>query len=469
MEREEGKRGLWTGRVAVIVGSAIVGVLSNSIQTPFFTLPEGSFGFLPGSHFSIAGTVVTAVALLLMALASRRSPAFVRAIPYLGLVLTAIGLLALAGSGAAPLLLMAAAVLIGTGVAFGFGFWIVVTAGFGYKVAVLVLAGFRALSALGAWAARAVGSFELWVGLLAVIFLFSVPLTVLSARHSASWREADTASSAPAGSAAAMRLRPSIIFVCVFGFASGAQRAFCQIEHVAMLSAVLFGCTLAGVALALAVVRLVPHGFETRTVRIAMLTALATLYLAFPFAPESSWPVFFGLGDVLYVAATMHMNFATVAATRDDSPATLVVLGLFKGCVFLSAGLGFAASNGLHAFLGRSTTGLLTLSLVVMYLIMLGALPSLLHRTESQAALVDLTEQQIRSNAALRKVYGLSDREMDIVVLTLAGSSASSVAEKLYISENTVKTHLKRIYAKLDVHSKEELRTLVTECVRGSS
>ena len=156
MEREEGKRGLWTGRVAVIVGSAIVGVLSNSIQTSFFTLPEGSFGFLPGSHFSIAGTVVTAVALLLMALASRRSPAFVRAIPYLGLVLTAIGLLALAGSGAAPLLLMAAAVLIGTGVAFGFGFWIVVTAGFGYKVAVLVLAGFRALSALGAWAARAV-------------------------------------------------------------------------------------------------------------------------------------------------------------------------------------------------------------------------------------------------------------------------------------------------------------------------
>lgn len=445
----------------------MVGVLSNSIQTSFFTLPEGSFGFLSGSHFSMAGTVVTAVALLLMALASRRSSAFMRAVPYLGLGLTAAGLAALGGSGGAPLLLVAAALLIGTGVAFGFGFWIVITAGFGYDAAVLVLVGFRALSAVGAWAARAIGSFELWVGLLAMIFLLSVPLTMVNARHCDAWREIGCSVSPSAGSAAIARLRPSLIFVCVFGFASGAQRAFCQIEHVAMLSAVLLICTLAGVALALAIARLAPHGFETRAVRVAMLTGLATLYLAFPFAPEASWPAFFGLGDVLYVAATMHMNFSTVAATRDDPPATLVALGLFKGCVFLSAGLGFAASNGLHAFLGRSTTGLLTLSLVVVYLVMLGALPSLLRRADNQATLVGLTEQQIRSNTTLRKAYGLSDREMDVVILALGGSSASSVAEKLYISENTVKTHLKRIYAKLNVHSREELRDLVTECVQG--
>ena len=35
------------------------------------------------------------------------------------------------------------------------------------------------------------------------------------------------------------------------------------------------------------------------------------------------------------------------------------------------------------------------------------------------------------------------------------------IAEELFVSENTVRTHSKRIYAKLDIHKKQELRDLV--------
>lgn len=469
MESREEKEGTWARRASVVVGSALVGVLSNSIQTSFFTLPEQSFGVLPGSYFSIFGTVVTALALLAMALVARRSPKFVRAVPYLGLVLTGLGLAAMALGNGAPGFLIAADLLIGVGVAFGFGFWIVVTAGFGYQVAVLLLVGFRILSALGSWAIRAMGSFELWMILLVVLFAALVPLTLVNARNTSHvWRLAGESAMRKERVTGIASLWPSIAFVCVFGFASGAQRGFCQIEHVTIFSTVILAGTLVGALGAFAIVKLAPRGFEGRTVRIAMLLGLATLYMAFPFAPERYWIVFFGLGDMLYVAATMHMNFVTVATTRERPLDTLVVLGVFRGCVFLSVGLGFAANNVLHAFLGRSTTGLLTLSLAVVYLVMLGALPSLMRKTEKQSTLVSLTEEQIRSNHMLRKMYGLSDREMDVVVLTLGGSSASAVAEKLYVTENTVKTHLKRIYAKLDVHSKEELRALVTDCVRES-
>ncbi|WP_269152891.1 response regulator transcription factor [Collinsella aerofaciens] len=41
------------------------------------------------------------------------------------------------------------------------------------------------------------------------------------------------------------------------------------------------------------------------------------------------------------------------------------------------------------------------------------------------------------------------------------GYNHGYVAEKLYISENTVRTHVRHIYAKLDVHSHQELIDLV--------
>jgi len=46
----------------------------------------------------------------------------------------------------------------------------------------------------------------------------------------------------------------------------------------------------------------------------------------------------------------------------------------------------------------------------------------------------------------------LSDRELDVLRLLCTDLSGPEIAEKLMISVNTVKTHLKNIYSKLDVH-----------------
>lgn len=37
------------------------------------------------------------------------------------------------------------------------------------------------------------------------------------------------------------------------------------------------------------------------------------------------------------------------------------------------------------------------------------------------------------------------------------GYTVARAAEELIVSENTIRTHSKRIYAKLDVHKKQEL------------
>lgn len=62
---------------------------------------------------------------------------------------------------------------------------------------------------------------------------------------------------------------------------------------------------------------------------------------------------------------------------------------------------------------------------------------------------------------ALASDYGLTPREGEILVLIAMGRSAKYIAEELTISHNTTRTHVKHIYEKLNIHSKQELLDLV--------
>lgn len=63
--------------------------------------------------------------------------------------------------------------------------------------------------------------------------------------------------------------------------------------------------------------------------------------------------------------------------------------------------------------------------------------------------------------AALRGRYRLSTREAEVMELLARGNSVAHIAEELVVSENTIRTHSRRIYAKLAIHKKQELLILV--------
>lgn len=63
--------------------------------------------------------------------------------------------------------------------------------------------------------------------------------------------------------------------------------------------------------------------------------------------------------------------------------------------------------------------------------------------------------------AAVREQYGLSARETEVAELIARGNTVAHIAEMLVVSENTIRTHSKRIYAKLDIHKRQELIDLV--------
>lgn len=56
----------------------------------------------------------------------------------------------------------------------------------------------------------------------------------------------------------------------------------------------------------------------------------------------------------------------------------------------------------------------------------------------------------------IAKERGLTKRETEILQLLVRGRDVSFICDELYLARNTVKGYTKRIYAKMDIHSKQE-------------
>jgi LuxR family maltose regulon positive regulatory protein len=50
----------------------------------------------------------------------------------------------------------------------------------------------------------------------------------------------------------------------------------------------------------------------------------------------------------------------------------------------------------------------------------------------------------------------LSERELEVLQLIAAGKSNSRIAQELFVTAGTVKTHIRNIYRKLDAHSRTQ-------------
>lgn len=64
--------------------------------------------------------------------------------------------------------------------------------------------------------------------------------------------------------------------------------------------------------------------------------------------------------------------------------------------------------------------------------------------------------QRFQRKTDVRKIYGITQREEEILALLARGLIYKEVADKLEISVNTMKKHIYNIYEKMHVHSKVE-------------
>lgn len=132
----------------------------------------------------------------------------------------------------------------------------------------------------------------------------------------------------------------------------------------------------------------------------------------------------------------------------------------------LSIGLGLQALNegfGFSLLTMLAFVAIYPLAIVLMMLgrrekaVHVGSLPKVVGGDKT----VTSTDSMEDAAAALALRFDLTRREREILGYLARGRSVRYIAETLVISENTAWTHTKRIYAKMGLHNKQELMSVV--------
>jgi DNA-binding CsgD family transcriptional regulator len=193
---------------------------------------------------------------------------------------------------------------------------------------------------------------------------------------------------------------------------------------------------------------------------------IRTLYLILPLVSVASliviWFVgggalsdgiasFAPLGFSAVVCGSLHISRLSSETNRGLSP--LLVFGL---PIFVAASLSLAWF-GVWPLLGSWGATAVDLAFKVIYLVAVAA--QMIVLTQRQSVVVTQTGNHILTQICSRMTdqFALSKRESEILLYVLQGRSSTYIAEQQFVSINTVKTHIKRIYEKTGVHSKQEL------------
>jgi DNA-binding NarL/FixJ family response regulator len=89
---------------------------------------------------------------------------------------------------------------------------------------------------------------------------------------------------------------------------------------------------------------------------------------------------------------------------------------------------------------------------------------TVINPTIARALVENLSRGAIEpTSAAVRRQYGLTEREIDVIVAVAEGHSDKEIATRLFLSGSTVKTHLRSIYHKLKIRNRAQAAAFAVE------
>jgi len=187
-------------------------------------------------------------------------------------------------------------------------------------------------------------------------------------------------------------------------------------------------------------------------------------YISF-MALDRSWISYLIVDTLMLGASAMYVLFwwSILAEMLDlnENPSLIMGIGLSANILgILSGGM---IGSAIFSANGQSQgPTLLALAVVCVTLVMLPPLhknlTDVLKNHTYLAVVSELPEKDqnlfVSDYAFMEK---LTERESDIIALLIKGKTYKMIGDELYVSENTVKTHIKNIYSKAGVGSRTEL------------
>ncbi len=235
--------------------------------------------------------------------------------------------------------------------------------------------------------------------------------------------------------------------------------------------------------------------FNAGTFYRCLFPFVTAAFFLLPFAQQISNSYSFVLAGSLYAIYTVCFALIVIqcgqaARTRSVNP--LFMFCLIGGIVYLGHDFGFVSGQfaenltipGADKYASIALVAIFIMAL--MYYIGQGGWKAAASPNQAQVEHIELIasahspEARKRASAgdqagnnrtiidktskgclAVAEQFDLSERETEVMELIVRGHTVNRIAEELLVSVNTVRTHSKRLYAKLDVHKKQQLRDLV--------
>ncbi|ACV21740.1 Nitrogen regulation protein C [Slackia heliotrinireducens] len=309
---------------------------------------------------------------------------------------------------------------------------------------------------------------------------------------------------------------PSAVAVAALGFASGLARGVAVLDagvNSLVNSVSMVGLFLAAVGLLFAW-RTFSIRFDISRIFTVSFPILALGLLVFPFMQGMvGLSMFAGMAYMLFSIIVLAIMMQSAQISRDRGINPVFAYGFFGSYAYGAQGIGFVLGWIAYGSKLGNLSSIAMLSLFAMYMAGMALfLVWTAHlrsdaRAEKRAEQVELikltkkkpapapdaaaettpspegkpespvtkaeangreiTDRMSKQCLVLQEQYGLSTRETEVMEAIARGMTVARIAEDLFISENTVRTHSKHIYTKLDIHSKQELTLMVQNTAIG--
>ncbi|MEC4272453.1 helix-turn-helix transcriptional regulator [Adlercreutzia sp. R25] len=181
--------------------------------------------------------------------------------------------------------------------------------------------------------------------------------------------------------------------------------------------------------------------------------------------------------------------FAELAQSTGASPVRIFGLGrFFVEFGFLMGSLIAPAALGLTPYAGGTIQGVLLIALTTLTIAVMISIATqdrlafTLGKREEHTNVSATSPSHLTSDTAaddrsgtdvfqaacntISAKFGLTKRESEILPYLAQGYSLPYIRNELYISQSTIDTHVRHIYKKMDLHSKEEVITSVRQTVQ---
>ena len=198
--------------------------------------------------------------------------------------------------------------------------------------------------------------------------------------------------------------------------------------------------------------------FAAKTLFVAMGSISITICLSCGLALPST--ITCSLTIALWLSQDMLCWLLFTRMYRDGFADCIKTYAFGQTIMLASTALGlFAAHIALRVSPSLNLTSLCLIvsALLFMTMIALSQLTPVEYAIKQPSNRPD--QQLLNREALLAKLaqeYGLTKREGEIFTMLVNGRSAPFIRDKLYISESTVRSHIKHIHAKLGVTTKQE-------------